>query len=324
MRIDPDTVTGSLGRLAAYAQNGLEVLRFGGLETGEQPAPYTVVDETPMLKLRRYFPEAAAAGAPPVLLVHPMMLSAEVWDVSPSSSAVTSLHQAGLDPWVIDFGAPDKVEGGLDRTLTDHVIATSEAVDLVRGHTGQDVHIGGYSQGGMFCYQAAAYRRAKNVASVITFGSPADIIAGAPLGLPEDVLVRSAGFLADHVFSRLALPSWAAAWGFKLLDPVKSTKSQVDFLRQLHNREALIGREKQRRFLEGEGFTAWSGPAIVELLRQFVVHNRMMTGGFVIGDRLVTLADITCPILAFVGEVDDIGQPVAVRGVGKAAPKADV
>lgn len=324
MRIDPDTVTGSLGRLAAYAQNGLEVLRFGGLDTGEEPSPYSVVEESPMYKLRRYFPDEQREGAPSVLLVHPMMLSADVWDVSPSSSAVTALHGAGLDPWVIDFGAPDKVEGGLDRTLTDHVIAVSEAIDQIRQRTGRDVHIGGYSQGGMFCYQTAAFRRASGVASVITFGSPADVLAGTPLGLPEDVLVKSADFLADHVFSRIALPSWAAAWGFKMLDPVKSARSQVDFMRQLHNRDALLGREKQRRFLEGEGFTAWSGPAIVELLRQFVVHNRMMTGGFVIGDRLVTLADISCPILAFVGEVDDIGQPAAVRGVGKAAPKAEV
>lgn len=324
MRLEPDSVTGTLGRLAAYAQNGLEVLRFGGLDTGEEPSPHTVVEQSPMYRLRRYYPDSTPADAPPVLLVHPMMLSADVWDVSPSTSAVSALHAAGLDPWVIDFGSPDKEEGGLDRTLTDHIVATSETIDLVRKHTGRDVHIAGYSQGGMFCYQTAAYRRAAGVASVITFGSPADIMAGAPLGLSEDVLVRSAEFLADQVFSRIALPSWAAKFGFKMLDPVKSTRSQIDFLRQLHNRDALIGREKQRRFLEGEGFVAWSGPAIVELLRQFVVHNRMMIGGFVIGDRLVTLADISCPILAFVGEVDDIGQPAAVRGIGKAAPKAEV
>ncbi|MGH3519943.1 MAG: AMP-binding protein [Haloechinothrix sp.] len=325
MRLDPEVVTGPLGRLVAYAQNGLEVLRFGGLETGEEPSPFEVVERKPMYRLRRYFPDPdRTEPRAPLVLVPPMMLAADVWDVSPASSAVTALHEAGVDPWVVDFGSPDREAGGLDRTLTDHVIAVSEIVDVVRKHTGRDVHVGGYSQGGMFCYQAAAYRRAKNVASVVTFGSPADILAGAPLGLPEEVLTKSAEFLADHVFNRLALPSWAARLGFKMLDPVKSTQSQLDFLRQLHNRDALLGRERQRRFLEGEGWVAWSGPAIVELLRQFVVHNRMMTGGFVIGDRLVTLADITCPILAFVGEIDDIGQPVAVRGIGRAAPKADV
>ena len=83
-------------------------------------------------------------------------------------------------------------------------------------------------------------------------------------------------------------------------------------------------REDQRRFLEDDGWVAWSGPAIAELLRQFVSHNRMMSGGFVINGDLVTLAEITCPVLAFVGTADDIGQPAAVRGILRAAPKADV
>ena len=69
---------------------------------------------------------------------------------------------------------------------------------------------------------------------------------------------------------------------------------------------------------------AWSGPAVAELLRQFVVHNRMMAGGAVIDGTLITLAEITCPVLAFIGEVDDIGQPASVRGILRAAPRAEV
>ena len=88
-----------------------------------------------------------------------MMLAAEVYDVSPSSTAVGTLHANGVDPWVVDFGAPEREEGGLERNLTDHVLAVSDAVDRVREVTGRDVHLGGYSQGGMFCYQAAALRR---------------------------------------------------------------------------------------------------------------------------------------------------------------------
>src|SRR5690606_16143828 len=52
--------------------------------------------------------------------------------------------------------------------------------------------------------------------------------------------------------------------------------------------------------------------------------NRMMTGGFSINGELVTLSDIKCPVLAVVGEVDDIGQPASVRGIKRAAPDADV
>jgi putative long chain acyl-CoA synthase len=321
-------VTRPVRRLVATAQNGLEVLRLGGLETGSVPSPSQIVESVPMYKLRRYFPPDSRPGhspvGPPVLMVHPMMMSADMWDVTREDGAVGILHAGGLDPWVIDFGSPDKVEGGMRRNLADHIVALSQAIDTVKDVTGNDVHLVGYSQGGMFCYQAAAYRRSKKIASIVTFGSPVDTLAALPMGIPANFAAPAANFMADHVFSRLDIPSWMARTGFQMLDPLKTAKARVDFVRQLHDREALLPREQQRRFLEREGWIAWSGPAISELLKQFIAHNRMMTGGFAISGQMVTLTDITCPVLAFVGEVDDIGQPASVRGIRRAAPNAEV
>ncbi|KZS65120.1 acyl-CoA synthetase [Mycobacterium kansasii] len=328
MDLNLSMVTRPVERLVATAQNGLEVLRLGGLETGSAPSPSQIVESVPMYKLRRYFPPDTRPGhapvGPPVLMVHPMMMSADMWDVTREDGAVGILHARGLDPWVIDFGSPDKVEGGMRRNLADHIVALSQAIDTVHDTTGQDVHIVGYSQGGMFCYQAAAYRRSKNIASIVAFGSPVDTLAALPMGIPANFGAAAASFMADHVFNRLAIPSWMARTGFQMMDPLKTAKARLDFLRQLHDREALLPREQQRRFLESEGWIAWSGPAISELLKQFIAHNRMMTGGFAISGQMVTLTDITCPILAFVGEVDDIGQPASVRGIRRAAPNTEV
>ncbi|WP_139830768.1 acyl-CoA synthetase [Mycobacterium paraense] len=321
-------VTRPVERLVATAQNGLEVLRLGGLETGSVPSPSQIVESVPMYKLRRYFPPDSRPGhapvGPPVLMVHPMMMSADMWDVTREDGAVGILHASGIDPWVIDFGSPDKIEGGMRRNLADHIVALSQAIDTVTDVTGSDVHLVGYSQGGMWCYQVAAYRRSKSLASIVAFGSPVDTLAALPMGIPANFAAPAANFMADHVFSRLAIPSWMARTGFQMMDPLKTAKARVDFVRQLHDREALLPREQQRRFLEREGWIAWSGPAISELLKQFIAHNRMMTGGFAINGQMVTLTDITCPVLAFVGEVDDIGQPASVRGIRRAAPYAEV
>ncbi|MGV0874440.1 acyl-CoA synthetase [Mycolicibacterium sp. XJ879] len=326
--MDLSAITKPVGRLVATAQNGLEVLRYGGLETGSVPSPFQIIQSVPMYRLRRYFPPDARPGAKPpgapVLMVHPMMMSADMWDVTRDDGAVGILHRAGLDPWVIDFGSPDKVEGGMDRNLADHIVALSEAIDTVKEVTGRDIHLAGYSQGGMFAYQTAAYRRSKDLASIIAFGSPVDTLAALPMNLPPSLAPAAADFMADHVFSRIDIPGWLARTGFQMLDPLKTAQSRLDFLRQLHDREALLPREQQRRFLASEGWIAWSGPAIAELLKQFIAHNRMMSGGFSIHGDLVTLSDIDCPVLAVVGEVDDIGQPASVRGIKRAAPKADV
>ena len=145
-----------------------------------------------------------------------------------------------------------------------------------------------------------------------------------PFGLPEQLAAGAAGVLADRLFRGAALPAWASRTGFRLLDPVKSVRSRLDFVLQLHDREALLAREGQRRFLEADGWVAWPGPAMADFLRQFIAHNRMLEGGFVIDERLVTLADLRSPILSVVGTVDEIAPAAGVRAIRQAAPRAEV
>ena len=332
MSLVGNLLTGPAGRIGAAAQNAIEVARFGGLETDEAPMPFDVVVTRPTYRLRRYFPPGSENGAGPkkktkrpvLVLIPPLMLDADIYDVAPSTSAVEILHRNGVDPWVVDFGAPEREEGGLERTLNDHVLAVDEAIDRVRTETGYDqVHIGGYSQGGMFCYQVAAYRRSKGIDSIVVFGSPVDTRGTLSFGLPEETAISIASFLAENVFSG-GVPAWVSRTGFRLMDPAKSLQQRLAFVRQLHDREALLPRERQRRFLEAEGWVAWPGPVLADVIRQFGVHNRLVSGGFVIEDRLVTLADMTCPILAFVGENDEIAPARSVRAARWAAPRSEV
>jgi putative long chain acyl-CoA synthase len=145
-----------------------------------------------------------------------------------------------------------------------------------------------------------------------------------PFGLPEQLATGAAGLLVDRVFRGGALPAWASRTGFRMLDPVKSARNRIEFILQLHDREALLPREGQRRFLEADGWVAWPGPAMAEFVHQFVAHNRMLEGGFTVQDRLLTLADIQCPILFTIGTVDEIAPAAGVRAIRLAAPRADV
>jgi putative long chain acyl-CoA synthase len=313
----------SANRLGKAAQNALEVARFGGLRTDDEASPYEVAASDRVHRLRHYFPEAADAARPAVLLVPPLMVSTEIYDVAPATSAVAHLHQRGVDPWVVDFGAPEREQDGLERSVTDHVLAVSRAIDHVRQATGGDVHLAGYSQGGMFCYQVAAYRRSAGLASVITFGSPVDTHGVVPFGIPEEIISRLAGVAAGPI-RHVAVPAWMVKFGFQMLDPVKTARQRLDFVLALHDRERLLPREGQRRFLGGDGWVAYPGPAIAELLEQFIQHNRMLAGGFVIDGQMLSLADIEVPVLAFLGDVDTFAPPRAVRGILSAAPRARV
>ena len=185
--------------------------------------------------------------------------------------------------------------------------------------------LAGYSQGGMFAYQTAAFRRNKGIDSLVTFGSPVDANAPLPIPLSPEAASRLANTLVDSgLFRKVAVPGWFSRTGFKMLTPAKSVQDRVKFLLTLHDRDALLPRERQRRFLENDGWTAWSGPAVAQFLEMYFQHNRMLEGGFVIDDRLVTLADIDLPVLTVVGSTDTIGHPDSVRAIRRAAPSAEI
>ena len=90
--------------------------RFGGLDTDEEATPYEIVARQRVYRLRRYLSgDTETEMAPPVLLVPPLMLSAEVYDVSPVASAVRVLREHGADPWVVDYGIPAGEAEAADR-----------------------------------------------------------------------------------------------------------------------------------------------------------------------------------------------------------------
>ena len=169
--VDP---LGLAQRVGSTVRNAAELVRYGGLQVDEVSSPYEVTTTKTMYALRRYFPDDIPTGLPALVLVPPLMMMADLFDVAPRSSSVQAVHEAGIDVWVVDFGRPEDTPGGLSRTIGDHVLALSDAVDEVRKATGRDVVLGGYSQGGMFCYQTTAYRRGEGVDSIVTFGSPVD------------------------------------------------------------------------------------------------------------------------------------------------------
>lgn len=321
---------GTLRRLKMGAANAAEMIRLGRLTTPHRTR-FDVVHQDRVYGLRRYHAIERVEGEglqAPLLLIPPLMVTTEIYDMAPDLSAVSYLLGQGIDVWMVDFGAPERVEGGMSRTLDDHVLAVSDAIDRVRATTGRDVHLGGYSQGGMFCYQAAAYRKSEGLASLVTFGSPVDIRQNLPLPMSEEIAEKVIGGLRRVIERPLreleGLPGFLTSFGFKMVSPKKEVQQLVEFVGKLHDRQALEKRESRRRFLGGEGFVAWPGPALRTFVDEFIVANRMASGGFVIDGRTVSLADLSCPILFFVGLTDDIARPAAVRAIRSAAFNSEV
>ena len=316
-------------RLRDRAKNALMLLREGRLGAPYRAA-YDVLWSDRTVSLRHYRgssePEASPGLLGPILLVPPLMVTAEIYDIAPELSGVAALSGLGCAVYLADFGTPEALEGGMERTLDDHVLAIARAVEDIAARSGREVHLVGYSQGGMFAYQAAAYLKSAHIASVIALGAPVDIRRNLPVRVHDTLAEKMIGLARRAIDGPLedlkGLPGTLSSRGFKLMAPRQEVKHFIQLLGLLHDRDALAALEPKRRFLGGEGFIAWPGPALRQFIDQFVVANRMKQGGFVIAGRTVSLADITRPICYFVGERDDLAWPEAVRAIEVAAPAA--
>lgn len=320
-------IAGRLKRWRKGTENAMTWIKQGRLGAPYQ-APYDVVSGNETYRLRRYFrADRKRTHGDPVVLVPPLMVTSEIYDISPELSAVSFLTDAGLDVWVTDFGRPENIEGGMARTLDDHILAIDHAIDEVRQRTGRDVHLVGYSQGGMFAYQAAAYRRSAGIASILTFGSPVDIHRNLP-GVKDSVagrIARAARGVVKHPLGRVdGLSGAMSSRGFKLANPTGELKQMVEVLGLLHDRSALEKREPKRRFLGGEGFVSWPGPALEKFIDDVIVANRMTSGGLVINGVTTTLHDVTCPIFYILGLRDEMIRPPSVRGIRDVATQAEI
>src|SRR5699024_3495070 len=116
---DQHTEQRSVGRLQRRwkvarrgAMNAATLLKKGRLSAPYQ-ADFEVISEHKNYTLRHYLPsetpERKALDAP-LVLVPPLMVTSEIYDISPELSSITWLLSQGIDVWLVDFGAPEKVE----------------------------------------------------------------------------------------------------------------------------------------------------------------------------------------------------------------------
>jgi len=322
-----------LQRYIHYVRKGTQnvlTLLWEGRFSVPYHAPFMVVYEEPVFKLRRYLDHGDVQqkdDKPAILLIPPLMLASEIYDMSPELSAVSFLKSQGADVWLIDFGAPEEEKDGMKRTLDDHIIAVSHAIDQIQTFVNKNIHLAGYSQGGIFAYLTAAYRKNKGLISIITFGSPVDIHRNLPNirnDVAQQIIHKCSYFLTVPIRFLNGISGALSSTGFKLLSAQKEVKNFFEFFSILDDRDALKRREIQRRFLGGEGFVAWPGPAMRRFVDDLIINNRMFAGGLVIDNHAISLSDIQIPILYFVGSRDTFGRPASVRAINKAAVSAKI
>ena len=264
--------------------------------------PSEVIYRDDRLSLLHYPTAEPPRYKTPLVFVFALVNRPYILDLKPGRSVVSHFVQRGFDTYLVDWGSPTPSDHKL--TLDDYVNGyLARVVDHVRERTGAArVSILGYCMGGTMSAMFTALHpdRVKNLillAAGIDFSTREGL-----LNLWTQPEVFDVDAFVD-VYGNC--PAEFLQGSFQLLKPVQNLiEKPINFFENLNDDRFVEDFLTMETWLNdniavpGEVFRSF-----VKLLYQqnLLVQNRMP-----VGDRVVNLQDITCPVLNIMARADDL------------------
>ncbi|MCS6886481.1 MAG: alpha/beta fold hydrolase [Acidobacteriota bacterium] len=280
----------------------------------ETPSEYLIYERC--LKLRRYWQEVKSPH-PPILIIPPLMVTPQIYDLRPGHSFVRYLLDYEFDVFLIDFGAPTVQDRHL--RLEDYVKNIERCVEVVRATSGAPrITLLGYCMGGIFCNMFAALDRLNRVESIIAIATPCDFTRIPVYHELAKKLERPLTTLAELL---QGVPPMLSRTVFRMLQPVKNFLLPFNFILNLWDEEYVASYESMERWFED--FVAYPRDAFKQFFSEVVVKNKLFLSKLKLGGRYVDLSKISVPYLAIAGREDIIGHPDSVGAVLEAVGSVD-
>lgn len=258
-----------------------------------------------------YHYPAAAAAAPPLLVIYSLVNRPDILDFSPQRSVLATLRDAGLSVYLLDWGRP----GSSDRhlSLDDYIDGLLyDAIEEIRQrHAGAPVSLLGVCQGGAMalCY-AALYP--EQVAKLVTLVTPVDFHAGN----------ASLYHLAKHVdFDRFTaaygtIPASVLNVAYVGLKPFRILSQRyVDMLDIAASPAAFTEFMRMEQWMYDSPDQA--GEAFRQFAKHFYQNNDLVHGRIRIAGRSVRLDQLQLPIFNIYATDDHLVPVASAQALGE-------
>jgi polyhydroxyalkanoate synthase len=308
------SIPDNLDRLSAACQANID-LSFSFLEKhlaflrGEKReaddtyrgvTPYEVIYSLDTLRLLKFPVHQPARAEPPILLVPSMINRSYVMDLMKGSSLVEALSQAGFSVYLLDWGTPGPQHDHLSFAFyVDDLI--SRCCDEVGDDTGHEkVALLGYCMAGTMSliHTALHPERISHLsllASPVSFHDDGTLSLWAgPAGFPVDPLMDTMRHMDPLMLQASFLLMKPMSYYQKLKGAYESCLNPKSFDSFVH---------LERWVNDNVGVP---GTAYREYVKLCYHDNDLLKGRFHLGDRVVDLKDITCPILNIMATKDHI------------------
>jgi polyhydroxyalkanoate synthase subunit PhaC len=297
---------GAMRTLEAFVQG------YGSPQT-DPPAttPYEVAYEGGMLRLRHYRP-AERRHKSPLLIVYALIKRPFILDLQPGKSVVETLLRQGFEIYLTDWLPPARRDSwrGFDAYVNGDISAAIRMLQVREGV--KQVNLMGYCLGALLTLLYSSLHP-DDVKNLITLTVPFDM---SVRDLPFYNLVD---FLSDDAVERVTqiygnCPAWMVNGAFTMMAPIH------------HALDKYVGRHRnalRKGYSEMfDLFERWmrsdmplAGQIYREMSQLIFKNNALKHGELRVGDNLVHLGRITCPLLNIVAEQDDVVHPRSSLGL---------
>lgn len=249
--------------------------------------------------------------AVPLVLVPPLGVTTETFDLMPQRSLVRYMAARGFRTYLVDWGKPKKEHAHLN--LKDYsYVMLGAALEKIREHSGsQEVSLMGWCMGGLLCLLHQGQVLDPDIRNIVTIASPIDLESGrgAVAGV-ANVANGSAQLVSNYTNlrlqaldpARLALPPWATTLVFKMTDPVGSVTTYWDLVTRMSDRESLKSYSTTADYLNN--MLLYPGGVLQDMAVKVMGEGQLAKGKVEISDHLAELDKISSNLLAFAGETD--------------------
>jgi polyhydroxyalkanoate synthase len=313
-KLQMDTVDRTSGFFLKMARMNEMLLNPPEVKTG--CTPHEIVYRKHKTKLIRYRAAGKAVHRTPILIAFALVNKPYILDLIPGKSVVEILLAGGFDVFMADWGVPS--DSDRDRGLDDYVnLYLDRMVDKVREITGSDrVTLMGYCMGGAMSLMYTSLHQEK-VQNLVLMATPFDFSGN------EGILYQwSKEFPVEELVDIYGnCPGWYLNMSFAAMKPTGILDKASSFFGNVLDDDFV------KLFLAMEKWASDAQPVPGRAYREFVEgcfqKNLLMQNRLQVGEKVVNLKNIACPLLNVVAEKDHLVPPSSSLAAGDYTSSTD-
>jgi polyhydroxyalkanoate synthase len=284
--------------------------------------PSEIVYEEDTLRLLRYRRDTPAVYSEPVLICYALVNRPYIVDLQPDRSVVKQLLARGFDVYLIDWGVPSAADRSL--TLQEYVdgLMKNCANVVLKRTNAQALHLVGYCMGGTMSVIYAA-RNPDTIKSLTIMAAPIDFSVGQDESLVA-FWAKPDYFDVDALVDAFGnVPATFLQASFQMMKPVQNYYSKyITFFDKMDDDKFI------ENYFAMEKWTNDNIPVSGETFREYVKklyqRNELIKGEFKLGNELVDLTKITCPLQILMASADHLVPPSQSESLASKVGSKDI